>query len=247
MSYAFATELGSGIYDFCGRQLQIYRLPFYFILRDAELAPAGAQPGLRITLPVTVGFLDFSPRDVISGGLPSSIDSFSIVPGVEFDIRLRDTWRLKPYARAGGGFAGGVPDSWLYGAGLRSELSRSDSPWATRVVNDLGYVGVSFAGGLPGDDFARLRSGVELRRGTGWRRRSQELDFAPYAVLDVLADRPRPPVARAEPARVQLELGLSLGTHPGIRWHGIPVPRLGAGYRFAGDLTGWRIVLGAPF
>lgn len=247
-SYAFATELGSGVYEFCGRQMQIYRLPFSIGLREAAPAlDAGVRPGLRITLPVTVGFLDFSPRDVISGGLPDRVDSFSFVPGLVLEIRVHEHWRLEPYARAGGSVAGGTPDSWLYGAGLRSELLWSDGPWAGRLVNDLGYVGVSFAGDLPGDDFARLRNGVELRRGTGWRRRSQELDFAPYAVLDVLADRPRPPVARAEAARVQLELGLSLGTRPGIRLRGIPLPRIGAGYRFAGDLTGWRIVLGAPF
>ena len=45
-SYAFAPELGSGIYESNGRALQIYRLPFAF-----------DQEGWRLTLPVTLSLI----------------------------------------------------------------------------------------------------------------------------------------------------------------------------------------------
>jgi hypothetical protein len=37
------------------------------------------------------------------------------------------------------------------------------------------------------------------------------------------------------------------GAHPMWQVHGIPVPRLGIGYRVAGVLSGWRLVIGDAF
>ena len=39
--------------------------------------------GARFTLPLTAGFFDFNPLDVITSGPPRRVDSLSIVPGVE--------------------------------------------------------------------------------------------------------------------------------------------------------------------
>lgn len=65
-TYAFAHEFGSGVYDFNGRTLQVYGLPLAWTLREGE----AARPGLRLRLPVTLGFLDFEPKDVLDTGLP---------------------------------------------------------------------------------------------------------------------------------------------------------------------------------
>lgn len=241
-SYAFATELGSGVYDFCGRQLQIYRLPFSRTLdtHDADTPP------LRLTLPVTVGFLDFSPRDVLASGLPSRIDSLSFVPGLELEFEMQPGWGLSPYARFGGSFASESLDAWLYAAGVHSELAWQRGSWHNRFSSDLGYAGASFRGELRSDHFARLRAGIELRRGSGWRRGAQEVDIGPYVRLDLFADAPRAPVGQVTASRAQLELGMSVGTRPGLRVHGLPLPRLGIGYRIAGEVSSWRLVIGTP-
>ncbi|MGQ0835770.1 MAG: hypothetical protein ACT4O5_12790 [Gammaproteobacteria bacterium] len=52
--------------------------------------------------------------------------------------------------------------------------------------------------------------------------------------------------AGAEPEPLQLEPGVIFGTRPGWRVWRVPLPRIGLGYRFAGDLSGWRLVIGAP-
>ena len=79
-NYAFAHEFGSGVYDFNGRTLQVYGLPFGW----TAVEPGQDQAGLRLRLPVTLGFLDFHAADVIETGLPDRVDSVSFVPGVEF-------------------------------------------------------------------------------------------------------------------------------------------------------------------
>ena len=64
-NYAFAHEFGSGVYDFNGRTLQVYGLPFGW----TAVEPGKDQAGLRLRLPVTLGFLDFHAADVIESAL----------------------------------------------------------------------------------------------------------------------------------------------------------------------------------
>ena len=84
-------------YDLDGRTLQIYQLTYRKPLREADEDTLG----VRFEVPVTLGFFDFNPVDVIDQGLPSRVDSFSVVPGVVFDHLLDDDWHFMPYARAG--------------------------------------------------------------------------------------------------------------------------------------------------
>jgi hypothetical protein len=42
-------------------------------------------------------------------------------------------------------------------------------------------------------------------------------------------------------------MGVVFGTRPALRLWKVPLPRVGLSYRFAGDLSAVRIVLGAPF
>ena len=97
LNFGFATQLGSGIYSLSGRTLQVYRLPFGYELPHEDDAPLK----VRLTLPLTIGFLDFKPQDVVDTGLPEQLDSFSLVPGVQFDYALNEHWALQPFAGAG--------------------------------------------------------------------------------------------------------------------------------------------------
>src|SRR6187549_2872107 len=108
ISYVFATDLGSGVYQLGDRTLQIYRLTYTKELRE----PTPEKFGARLDLPVTLGFFDFSPVNVVSHGLPSRIDSFAAVPGIELDYLLRNDWHLLPYARAGFSMASSSVDGW---------------------------------------------------------------------------------------------------------------------------------------
>src|SRR3954462_105489 len=97
INYVFATDLGSGVYSLGGRTLQIYRFTYRKELRDVR----DDELGVRFVLPVTAGFFDFNPVDVISEGPPTRVDSFSVVPGVEFDHQMAGDWHFIPYVRAG--------------------------------------------------------------------------------------------------------------------------------------------------
>lgn len=68
-----------------------------------------------------------------------------------------------------------------------------------------------------------------------------------FAVLDWYIDPPTGPLTGIAIPALQFEAGVMLGTRPDLKWWRLPMPRIGLSYRFAGDVSAWRLVLGAPF
>jgi len=243
INYVFATELGSGVYDFDGRVLQVYRLSWRKELREAR----EDQVGVRFILPGTVGFFDFSPLDVLEEGPPTNVDSFSVVPGFELDYLLRNDWHLIPYARAGFSIASSDVDGWLYGAGFRLERHMPFNDWDGFVRTELAYAGVNYRNDTPNDQFLRIRQAFDLTNGIGWHMGDKEVELGVYAIFDAIVDPPTAPLADAESEPIQAEFGFTLSTRPRIKIWRFDAPRLGFGYRIAGDLSAWRFVIGVPF
>ena len=243
LNYVFATELGSGVYDLDGRTLQIYRLTYEKELREVDEDTLG----VRFVLPVTFGFLDFKPFDVLSNGIPTRVDSFSLVPGFEFDYLLSRDWHLVPYARAGVTVASSSVDGWLYGLGARLERRKEWHGWDSYTMTELSLAGVGYRQDVRDDQFARLRQGFDLTRGIGWKIRDREVELGLYAIFDAIFDPPTMPVAEARNHPLQAELGFTFSTRPVYQWRWLNAPRLGFGYRMAGDLSAWHFLIGRPF
>jgi hypothetical protein len=243
INYVFATELGSGLYDLDGRTLQIYRYTWRKDLREGDADTAG----VRFVLPVTAGFFDFSPLDVVSEGPPTQVDSVSVVPGIEFDFSLPGNWHVVPYLRAGSSVASSSVDGWLYGAGVRVERQQDWHGWDAFVRGELSVAGVGYRREVPDDQFARIRQGFDLTRGTGWKPRGRELEIGLYGIFDLILDPPTAPVADGRKQPLQAEFGVTFSTRPVFKIWRFDAPRLGLGYRLAGELSAWHILLGAPF
>lgn len=244
-SYAYAHEFGSGVYDFNGRTLQVYGLPF-----DRTAVEAGTgRAGLRLRLPVTLGFLDFRAADVIETGLPDQVDSVSFVPGVEFEFVVAEHWRLRPYLQAGLSTASEADvETSLLGAGIRAERGFTAGEFEGLYAAVATYSRVSYRGdALPDDDFLRLRNGLEFKRDTGFSAGDHPIECGLFATIDVYADPPTGPTRGIDVPRTQLEAGIVFGARPAWKIWKIPLPRVGLSYRFAGDVSAVRFVLGAPF
>jgi len=244
INYVFATDLGSGVYDLDGRTLQIYQLTYSHDFREA----APGQLGLRFEVPFTFGFFDFKPVDVLSHGIPDRVDSYSIVPGVKFDHMINENWHLIPYVRAGFSVASSSVDGWLYGAGVQLEHRGDFHGWDNLSRSELAIAGVEYPGSVTNDHFVRLRQGFDFTRSIGWRLgggRTVELGL--YNIVDVILDPPTSPVANAKNHPMQFEFGFTIATRPRYKVWRFDIPRLGFGYRMAGELSAWRFVIGKPF
>ena len=149
-NYAFASELGSGIYDVGGRTIQVYQLNPYYRLREA--APQGGRPGIRLIFPLTVGFFNFQPQDLVHLQVPTSIGALSLEPGVELDWWMSDAWDVYPYAKFGGTFASSADvNAVIYGLGVRSDYRFTTLDSQALWREELAYAGVHYHGDLPND------------------------------------------------------------------------------------------------
>ncbi|HEU4780546.1 MAG TPA: hypothetical protein VFS58_11750 [Steroidobacteraceae bacterium] len=244
INYVFATELGSGVYDLDGRTLQIYRFTY-----EKELREVNADTmGVRFVVPFTFGFFDFKPLDVLSEGIPTRVDSVSVVPGIELDYLLDNGWHVIPYLRAGASIASSSIDGWLYGIGVGLERRTRWANLDSYLRSEISLAGVGYRQEVPADKFARLRQGVDLTRGIGWKIRGREIELGLYAVFDFILDPPTAPVANARSGQsLQADFGFTLGTRPSFKIWRWDAPRLGVGYRLAGELTSWHFLIGVPF
>jgi hypothetical protein len=242
-NFAFATQLGSGVYSVSGRTLQIYRLPFSRTLRRAE----GPDFGIELTLPVTFGFYDFELQDIDDGDIPTNVDALSFVPGLTLVFELQPGWTLEPYAEAGIARARDVEaDSTVYAGGLRSVYAFEGRGFGWLLRNDLTFAGVELRGAEGSNRFTRFQTVLTARRPFA---RRPGVDYLVYALNEYYVDQPDGPVDGAVRggSSVQYETGFTLGTSEPRRLWGIPVPRVGIGYRFGSHLDVVRIVIGTPF
>jgi len=246
INFGFATQLGSGIYSLSGRTLQVYRLPFSYAPPshdDARVRP-------RITLPLTLGLVDFKPRDVVETGAPEHIDSLSFVPGLALHIKVREDWALEPFAEAGiARDQSGEADQNVYAVGLRSryDFGRGLTDW--QLYNELVHVVVEQDSLESTDDFTRFRIGTTARRPFDTYRTGRRADFETYGLFEVAMDPPGGPAASRPQGgeALQYEVGFTLGaTEPLLLWR-IKLPRVGFGYRFGEGLSVYRIVFGSPY
>ena len=135
----------------------------------------------------------------------------------------------------------------LYGAGVRLEHRGDWHGWDQYLRSELSYAAVEYRNDVPSDQFVRLRHGVDITRGMGFRLRGREPEIGLYAIFDLVVDPPTAPVAQGRKHPIQAEFGFTLSARPALKIWRFDAPRLGFGYRLAGELSSWRFVIGVPF
>lgn len=246
LHYAFAGYLGSGIYrveeDIT---VQVYSIPFEFgILKDER-----RRWGMRLEVPVTLGFYHFKVGDVLLTELANRMATVSVVPSLRFPVRVNPEWTLTPFADFG--FATDLEDhrdSWLFGGGLvaKAVYPMADYDlrpgfrflWAHRVADDLLY----------GEDLVKLESGLDVRVPLWFAIRGHQADmgvfFKNYSYFNEL-EFLRPEMGPID-LTTQWEFGVTLGTRTPLKFLGFSLPPVGLSCRFGDGVTAVRIVFGDP-
>jgi hypothetical protein len=253
LSFAFASQAGSGIYSIEGRVVQIYRLPIDFTIEPLD---DDRVWGVSLTLPITFGFYDYKAADVLSGEFPSHIGTASVLPGVEFQVRAKKNWILFPHVDVGAAkdFSGDAL-VWVYDAGLRSVVSYPVGSWDGRAGQELLWAGAAQTGNALTAWYAEAKVGFEFRHVLPWTSHRSNWDigvFATYAHYfreDLSAGVTYAAPASGTEAYVdeQTEVGFSFGTRPKLAWKKISLPKLGLSYRFGDGVHGVRLIFGEIF
>lgn len=252
LSFAFATQAGSGVYSIEGRVVQIYRIPVGFTVRTLQ---DDRVWGAEVKLPLTFGFYDYETTDILEGQLPSNVGTASLLPGVEFKVRVKDAWTLYPHVDAGAAkdFSG---DNlvWVYDAGIKSIVGFRAGGWDARAGQELLWAGAAEAGDAMSDWYGEAMAGFEFRHDLPWTSGASVWDIGAFITYSryVQDESPAIAVSYAAPAAIpgvdeQTEIGFSFGNRPKLAWKKLSMPKLGLSYRFGDGVQGVRLVIGEIF
>jgi hypothetical protein len=245
-NYAFANYLGTGIYSTSGRDVTVINIPMTFEPeKQGEIV-------YRWRLAPSVGFYDFDfDTDDIGDAenIPDSVDTVSIVPGVEFDFPITDDLTLVPYFDLGWSknFTSNE-DVAIYSVGLSSmydfRAQGKDHLWVSRLI----YAGYRTQSANVTDSFASLQTGVDwktpLRWGPSGRGSYTSIYGVTYWYFDQLSFRR--PDESSETVTSSYELGATYGFDKPIDLYLFELERVGFGYRWSDDLDIWRLTFNLP-
>jgi len=246
VNYAYAALLGSGIYSISGRTIQIYTITGHVTLGQ----PRDERIGVRLILPVTLGFFDFEPDDLLETGLPEGVNTLSFVPGVELAIPLRRGWTLFPWVQAGAALDFSADQqSWIFAGGVDARWEKRIGARLLRASLRPFYAGNVLEGFGSYDDYGEVDLAIEAREPLGACLGRAELDLGYFVIAYYYTQDLS--FLRAPSTRLglsnQFEAGFTVGTVRPVRVWGVRLPRVGFSYRFGSGVPSVRLVLGAPF
>jgi hypothetical protein len=240
-NYAFASYVGGGFYAQNGRTLWIVPIPVGFDLRSED----EHFLGIRLTLKLTLGFFDFKPQDLVDFEIPDRIGTVSLLPGVEFPMRVTKNWLLTPF-----GDIGAAADTeheqitWVAGLGAHS---RAEFHWKRQkflLWNRLVYARDFANSQEPAEDFLLFETIFEPRVPLG-AIRGNPTDVGLFLLADSFfypVIVPRTDGGESEILR-RYEIGITYGSAEPTKLWIFPVPRIGLSWRFGQDANGIRFIL----
>ena len=128
LSFAFASQAGSGIYDIEGRVVQIYRIPVSFSVKDWAKKSAIGESRSRPRSPSAS--TTSSPRTSSRANSRRMSERPAYFPVSRSRVRAKRNWLLTPYVDFGAAkdFSGGAL-VWVYDVGLRSDVTFPAGEW----------------------------------------------------------------------------------------------------------------------
>ena len=246
MNYAFASQLGSGIYRSSGGTVQVYRVGGSFTLRSL----VNDSWGLKLRIPVTFGFYNFELSDVLESGLPDRLATLALVPELRFEFPVAETWQLMPFAAAGVSRDFSADRvNYIFAGGVRSLATFDWRSVDLYLGNRLFYTGYTTSDFEFGDDFGALESGLDARHSLGFSLGDHQVDGGLFVMNYLYFVSPELIRFYGKPLSVdvQWEFGATFGTMTPWKVLGLTIPRIGMSYRVGSGASIFRIVLGGPF
>jgi hypothetical protein len=240
-NYAFASYVGGGLYVQNGRSLWIVPIPVGIGLRSEE----EHFLGIRLTLKMTLGFFDFKPQDLAEFDIPEKVGTASLLPGVEFPMRVTKNWLLTPF----GDFGAAVDNeydqvTWVAGLG---SYSRAEFHWKRQkflLWNRLVYARDYANNQESAEDFLLFETIIEPRVPLGGIR-GNPTDLGPFLLADSFFYPVIVPRADGGESKIfrRYEIGITYGSAEPTKLWIFPVPRIGVSWRFGQDVNGIRFIL----
>lgn len=246
-NYAYSVFVGTGRYAIQDRVIYVFRAPLAMNIRDIDLE-ADRNVGVRLLAPFAIGVTDYEKLEDFPELVVESLQTISIVPGVEVPIALSDHWRVAPFAQAGAGMdVKSDSRSFIWGAGvrLRGEYGEA-SRW--KVGGEFLWAGNDPNKDDPTTRFSRWGLGAEYKIPTKMMVADRYISWHIRAIQWYFTDAVdfEKPLLSSGINRSH-ELGLSFGLSHPVRVLGYDFTQLGVGYEWSKDLSAVKFFTTFPF
>lgn len=246
-NYAYSVFMGTGRYSIEDRVIYVVRAPLEFTLHGVD-RETDRRLGVRLLVPVAIGLTDYDRLDEFPGVDVDTLQTFSVVPGVELPIAVSKHWTVKPFLQAGVGLdTQSDSKSFIWGAGSRVHAEYGEqSRWT--FGGEFLRAGNNPNGDDPTTRFSRWAVGLEykiptrlvvLDRYISWHIRAIQWYFTDAVDFEA-------PLLSSEIDR-SFELGLSFGLSRPIRILGYNFTQLGVGYEWADGFNAVKFFTTFPF
>lgn len=246
VNYGFATYLGSGIYTAGGRDVQVYQIPFSYQFHTRE----EKNWGLKLTLPVTLGFYDFNLEDIIVEGFPDDISTLSFVPGLQLQYPVTRYWQLLPFLDMG--IAQNLTNgdsSNIFSYGMRSYYEYPMNKVTFTLGNRLLFVRQKRTDNSTKSDFGTFETSLDFRFQQFPVFKKHLGDFSVYYANFQYFDSLNFLFPNDQVVKVvkQNEVGFTFGVQIKKKTKYVDIPRVGLAIRKGDGLDIYRLVFGMPF
>ena len=239
VNYSFATWIGSGVYQVGDRRMAILRVPLRYTLRP----PEETKPGLKLLLPLTLGYYDFKNSEVDFG-----VGTF--VPGIEVGFPVNKYWSLKLFGQFGvGKDTAGGNTVYIYGGGVKSLVNVPYKRFVFGIGNSLILADERDTDGDIGTDFNMFEAGLDIRHPLCVSFRDRELDASLYFVVSRFFNDYEfiEPDSDSKTIKTLFEIGLTIGTDEPFDIWKVNLDRIGIDFRFGDNFSGIGLNMGFPF
>jgi hypothetical protein len=240
----YSAVFGTGSYRIGERDVFVVTVTNGDILREAS----DDKYEIVYTLPVTLGFYDYSVEDIPNLEIPTDVATLTFLPGIHYVIPLSDDWTIKPFVNLGYGkeFAGGE-EAWIYSAGVRSLYRIRENSWRIAFGSALYYAGNTRESETD-LGFAALELAVDISHETDMQLDSQNIYLGGYAAVYLFSNLE---FIQSDQTTFELneqyELGLTLSANDHINLLGMELDRIGIGYLASSGFRAWRLVFSFPY
>ena len=219
ISFAYATWIGSGYYQFEDRKLYVLRIPVALPLKSIS----DDDWGINLLLPATFAYEE-SDTDIVDG-----IKGAAFVPGVEVQIPISKNWILKPFGQIGIGYSESAT-TYIYGGGIKSLYSFRRGRIDFGLGNSLIFAAENASGNSRDEGFSMFQIGLDARHLLNFSTGNRDADIGSYIVVSRFLDTIDFFGIKGEVSqriRELVQIGLTLGMDPPVTLLGIDFSRVG--------------------
>lgn len=243
-NFAFASYLGTGFYSTSGQEVFVLQIP----LEHTITAMTDTEPGLTLTLPLTVGFINFTNIDIDNLPEFEDVATVTFLPGLKYHIPVLKNWTLIPFIDYG--FARDLNNTTnvlMTGAGIRSYYDYRTDKATLTLGNRFLYARERSDTTQNNSDYSLIETGLNYRIKSQHELNGKSLYtnmyYINYYYPDnlVFLERTQNPIK----VGVENEIGFTFSNLPDF-WL-FKDPQLGFGIRTGNDIDVYRIIFGAPF